>query len=61
MSTNGNRRTQPAKPASAQIEPLVDAVVISSHEGFAKPDPRDFPEAVGIVLAGGARGQPATG
>lgn len=39
--TNGNRRTQPAKLASAQIEPLVDAVVISSHEGFAKPDPRD--------------------
>jgi len=115
--TNGNRRTQPAKLASAQIEPLVDAVVVSSHEGFAKPDPRvfrlaakragatldgawvvgddlrqeiagaaklglrsvwlnphrrrpsadvdlearDFPEAVGIVLAGGATGQPATG
>lgn len=115
--TNGNRRTQPAKLASAQIEPLVDAVVISSHEGFAKPDPRvfrlaakragatldgawvvgddlrqeiagaaklglrsvwlnphgrrpsadvdlearDFPEAVGIVLAAGANGQPATG
>lgn len=40
--TNGNRRTQPAKLASAGIEPLVDAVVISSHEGFAKPDPRVF-------------------
>jgi HAD superfamily hydrolase (TIGR01549 family) len=40
--TNGNRRTQPAKLVSAQIEPLVDAVVISSHEGFAKPDPRVF-------------------
>jgi putative hydrolase of the HAD superfamily len=40
--TNGNRRTQPAKLASAQIEPLVDAVVISSHESFAKPDPRVF-------------------
>jgi putative hydrolase of the HAD superfamily len=38
--TNGNRRTQPAKLASAAILPLVDAVVISSHEGFAKPDPR---------------------
>lgn len=40
--TNGNRRTQPAKLASAGILPLVDAVVISSHEGFAKPDPRVF-------------------
>jgi HAD superfamily hydrolase (TIGR01509 family) len=40
--TNGNRRTQPAKLVSAAIEPLVDAVVISSHEGFAKPDPRIF-------------------
>jgi putative hydrolase of the HAD superfamily len=40
--TNGNRRTQPAKLASAGIEPLVDAFVISSHEGFAKPDPRLF-------------------
>ncbi|HEY0775964.1 MAG TPA: HAD family hydrolase [Nocardioidaceae bacterium] len=40
--TNGNRRTQPAKLASAGIAPLVDAVVISSHEGFAKPDPRVF-------------------
>lgn len=40
--TNGNRRTQPAKLRSAGIEPLVDAVVISSHEGFAKPDPRVF-------------------
>lgn len=40
--TNGNRRTQPAKLASAGIEPLVDAFVISSHEGFAKPDPRVF-------------------
>lgn len=40
--TNGNRRTQPAKLVSAGIEPLVDAVVISSHEGFAKPDPRVF-------------------
>lgn len=40
--TNGNRRTQPAKLASAGIAPLVDAVVISSHEGFAKPDPRIF-------------------
>ena len=40
--TNGNRRTQPAKVASAGIEDLVDAVVISSHEGFAKPDPRIF-------------------
>jgi HAD superfamily hydrolase (TIGR01509 family) len=40
--TNGNRRTQPAKLASAEILPLVDAVVISSHEGFAKPDPRVF-------------------
>lgn len=40
--TNGHRRTQPAKLASAEILPLVDAVVISSHEGFAKPDPRVF-------------------
>lgn len=40
--TNGNRRTQPAKLASAGILPLVDGVVISSHEGFAKPDPRVF-------------------
>jgi putative hydrolase of the HAD superfamily len=40
--TNGNRRTQPAKLASAGILPLVDAVVISSHEGIAKPDPRVF-------------------
>jgi putative hydrolase of the HAD superfamily len=40
--TNGNRRTQPAKIASARIAPLVDGVVISSHEGFAKPDPRVF-------------------
>jgi putative hydrolase of the HAD superfamily len=40
--TNGNRRTQPAKLESAGILPLVDAVVISSHEGFAKPDPRVF-------------------
>lgn len=40
--TNGNRRTQPAKLTSAGILPLVDAVVISSHEGFAKPDPRVF-------------------
>lgn len=40
--TNGNRRTQPAKIASAGIAPLVDAIVISSHEGFAKPDPRVF-------------------
>lgn len=40
--TNGNRRTQPAKLASAGILPMVDAVVISSHEGFAKPDPRVF-------------------
>ena len=40
--TNGNRRTQPAKIASAGIEPLVDAIVISSHEGIAKPDPRVF-------------------
>lgn len=53
--------------ASAQIEPLVDAVVISSHEGFAKPDPRvfrlaaqragtslearSFPDAVDLVLS----------
>ncbi len=42
LATNGNRRTQPAKIASAGIEPLVDAIVISSHEGFAKPDPRVF-------------------
>lgn len=42
LITNGNRRTQPAKIRSAGIEPLVDAVVISSHEGFAKPDPRVF-------------------
>jgi putative hydrolase of the HAD superfamily len=40
--TNGNRHTQPAKLFSAGIEPLVDAVVISSHEGFAKPDPTVF-------------------
>jgi putative hydrolase of the HAD superfamily len=40
--TNGNRRTQPAKVASAGIAALVDAVVVSSHEGFAKPDPRIF-------------------
>ncbi|HEU4513309.1 MAG TPA: HAD family hydrolase [Nocardioidaceae bacterium] len=40
--TNGNRRTQPAKLVAAGIEPLVDACVISSHEGFAKPDPRVF-------------------
>jgi putative hydrolase of the HAD superfamily len=40
--TNGNRRTQPAKLTSAGILPLVDGVVISSHEGFAKPDPRVF-------------------
>ena len=42
VTTNGNRRTQPAKIASAGLEPLVDVVVISSHEGFAKPDPRLF-------------------
>jgi putative hydrolase of the HAD superfamily len=40
--TNGNRRTQPAKIAAAGIAPLVDASVISSHVGFAKPDPRVF-------------------
>jgi len=40
--TNGNRRTQPAKLVSARIEPLVDGVVISGHEDFAKPDPRFF-------------------
>jgi putative hydrolase of the HAD superfamily len=40
--TNGNRRTQPAKLASAEIAGLADAVVISSHEGFAKPDPSIF-------------------
>lgn len=40
--TNGNARTQPAKIASARIEPLVDGVVISGHEAFAKPDPRFF-------------------
>ncbi|HJR40251.1 MAG TPA: HAD family hydrolase [Nocardioidaceae bacterium] len=42
VTTNGNRRTQPAKITSAGLGPLVDAVVISSHEGFAKPDPRLF-------------------
>ena len=36
--TNGNHRTQPAKLASVGVLPLVDAVVISSHERFAKPD-----------------------
>jgi HAD superfamily hydrolase (TIGR01509 family) len=53
--TNGNRRTQPAKLAAAGIEPLVDAVVISSHEGFAKPDPRVFrlaAERAGTTLEG---------
>lgn len=53
--TNGNRRTQPAKLASAGILPLVDAVVISSHEGFAKPDPRVFrlaAERAGASLEG---------
>jgi HAD superfamily hydrolase (TIGR01509 family) len=53
--TNGNRRTQPAKLASAGILPLVDAVVISSHEGFAKPDPRVFrlaAERAGAPLQG---------
>lgn len=53
--TNGNRRTQPAKLASAGILPLVDAVVISSHEGFAKPDPRVFrlaAERAGATLEG---------
>ena len=53
--TNGNRRTQPAKLASAEILPLVDAVVISSHEGFAKPDPRVFrlaAERAGSTLEG---------
>lgn len=53
--TNGNRRTQPAKLASAGILPLVDAVVISSHEGFAKPDPRVFrlaAERAGTTLEG---------
>lgn len=42
LTTNGNRRTQPAKIRSSGVEPLVDVVVISSHEGFAKPDPRVF-------------------
>jgi putative hydrolase of the HAD superfamily len=53
--TNGNRRTQPAKLASAGILPLVDGVVISSHEGFAKPDPRVFrlaAERAGASLEG---------
>ena len=53
--TNGNRRTQPAKIAAAGIEGLVDAVVISSHEGFAKPDPRMFrlaAERAGCTLEG---------
>jgi putative hydrolase of the HAD superfamily len=53
--TNGNRRTQPAKIASAGIGPLVDGVVISSHEGFAKPDPRVFrlaAERAGASLEG---------
>jgi HAD superfamily hydrolase (TIGR01509 family) len=53
--TNGNRRTQPAKIAAAQLSPLVDATVISSHEGFAKPDPRVFrlaAERAGASLEG---------
>jgi len=53
--TNGNRRTQPAKIAAAQLAPLVDAAVISSHEGFAKPDPRVFrlaAERAGASLEG---------
>jgi putative hydrolase of the HAD superfamily len=53
--TNGNRRTQPAKIAAAGIAPLVDAAVISSHEGFAKPDPRVFrlaAERAGASLEG---------
>jgi putative hydrolase of the HAD superfamily len=53
--TNGNRRTQPAKLASAGILPLVDGVVISSHEGFAKPDPRVFrlaADRAGVSLEG---------
>ncbi len=53
--TNGNRRAQPAKLASAGILPLVDGVVISSHEGFAKPDPRVFrlaAERAGASLEG---------
>jgi HAD superfamily hydrolase (TIGR01509 family) len=40
--TNGNRRTQPAKIAAAGLAPLVETVVISSHEGLAKPDARVF-------------------
>lgn len=53
--TNGHRRTQPAKLAAARIMPLVDAAVISSHEGFAKPDPRIFrlaAERAGASLEG---------
>lgn len=53
--TNGGRRSQPAKIRSAGIADLVDAICISSHDGFAKPDPRVFRTAAaraGTTLEG---------
>ena len=47
--TNGNGRNQRAKCEAAGLEPLTHFIIVSEEQGYAKPDPRIYQDAMAAL------------